>query len=291
MPARPDCSIVSVTDRASLIDEVNEAIRRIHAYYKAQQHEDGYWWYELESNVTMTSEYLMLLHFFGLRDKEKDRKVAYHILRHQRPNGSWSLYWGDNGDLSTSIEAYFALKIAGYSSDDEPLRKAKAFVLERGGVEASRVFTKIFLALFGEFDWKAIPSIPLEINLLPPWFPLNIYRFSSWARSTLVPLSVILEFKPVRSLPEHSMIRELYREPHKLPPLTPKKLPALSLKRFFILQDRVFKVMESLSVRPFRDKALRKTERWIVEHQESSGDWGGIACNDKFDPCPCGSGV
>jgi squalene-hopene/tetraprenyl-beta-curcumene cyclase len=276
MPARPDDITLYVTDPVSLIDKVSEAIGRTHAYYEAQQNKDGYWWYELESNVTMTSEYLMFLHFLGLRDKEKDGKIAYHILQNQRANGSWSLYWGDNGDLSTSIEAYFALKIAGYSSDDKSLRQARAFILEKGGVEASRVFTKIFLALFGEFDWKAIPSIPLEINLLPPWFPLNIYRFSSWARSTLVPLSMILELKPVRSLPEHSGIRELYKNPHEVPPLTPKRLPTLSWKRFFIVQDRVFKVMETLPIRPFRDKALRETERWIVAHQESSGDWGGI---------------
>ncbi len=276
LPAKQDEDILPGTRPASLIAKVSEAIGKTQAYYEPQQHEDGYWWYELESNVTMTAEYLMFLHFLGLRDKEKERKIAYHILQNQRPNGSWSLYWGDGGDLSTSIEAYFALKIAGFSSDDKPLRKARAFILKKGGVEAARVFTKIFLALFGEFNWKAIPSIPLEINLLPPWFPFNIYSFSSWARSTLVPLSVVLEFKPVRSLPERARIRELYKNPHEVPPLTPKKLPKFSWKRFFIVLDRVLKVMETLPVRPLRNRALRNTERWIVEHQETSGDWAGI---------------
>src|SRR5208283_3412828 len=114
------------------------------------------------------------------------------------------------------VEAYFALKLAGYSADSIPLKKARDFILESGGLEASRVFTKIFLALFGEFDWRAIPSIPVEINLLPSWFPGNIYNFSSWARSTIVPLSVVLDRKPVRPLPENIGVRELYKEPGKL---------------------------------------------------------------------------
>lgn len=260
----------------SLIDRVSEAIRKTQSYYLGQQHKDGFWWYELESNVTITSEYLMLFHFMGLKDEERDRKMARHILRYQRPDGTWSIHYGGKGDLSTTIEAYFALKLAGFSADEEPLRRARAFILEKGGVEVSRVFTRIFLALFGEFDWKAIPSIPVEINLLPLWFPVNIYNFSSWARSTLVPLSIVLAFKPVRPPHETARIRELYRNPSKIPPLTGKELPLLSWKWFFVVLDRAIKVMECLPVRPFKKKAMKNTERWILEHQEKSGDWGGI---------------
>jgi squalene-hopene/tetraprenyl-beta-curcumene cyclase len=226
--------------------------------------------------VTITAEYLMLLHFLGLKDEVRDRKIAQHILKMQRLDGTWSLYWGGKGDLSTTVEAYFALKLAGFSADDLPLRKARKVILEKGGVEAARVFTKIYLALFGEFDWKGIPSIPVEINLLPAWFPLNIYNFSSWARSTIVPLSIILGLKPVRRLPESARVRELYKEPHKVPPITATKLSPFSWKRLFIALDRLIKTMEALPVRPLREKALKRTEAWIVEHQEPGGDWGGI---------------
>ena len=266
-----------------LAEKVGEAIRKCHAYYIEDQHKDGYWLYELESNVTITAEYLMMLHFLGLKNPTRDKKIAQHILKNQRIDGTWAIHWGGEGDLSTTVEAYFALKLAGFSADDLPLRKARAFIIESGGIEASRVFTKIFLALFGEFDWKAIPSIPVEINLLPAWFPINIYNFSSWARSALVPLSAVLDRKPSRPLPKKTGVRELYKDHGKLPPVTTQKLSRLSWKRFFIILDHLIKAFEDLPVRPFREKALKKTEQWIHEHQESSGDWEDPARNGQRD--------
>jgi squalene-hopene/tetraprenyl-beta-curcumene cyclase len=226
--------------------------------------------------VTITAEYLMLLHFMGLDDKKRDRKIANYILNKQQADGSWPIHWGGNGDLSTTVEAYFALKLAGLPADDLPLLKAKTFILNNGGAESVRVFTRIFLALFGQCDWKAIPSIPVETNLLPVWFPINIYHFSSWARSTLVPLSIILDIKPEKPIPSSLGIRELYKDPYKIPPVTSQKLELLSLKRFFVVLDCVLKTMEKLQIRPFRKIAIERTERWLLEHQESTGDWGGI---------------
>ena len=259
-----------------LIEKVSEALKRTHSYYLSEQHDDGYWWYELESNVTITAEYLMLLHFMGLEDKKRDRKIANYILNKQLTDGSWSIHWGGKGDLSTTVEAYFALKLAGLPADDLRLLKAKTFILNNGGAESVRVFTRIFLALFGQCDWKAIPSIPVETNLLPVWFPINIYHFSSWARSTLVPLTIILDIKPEKPIPSSLGIIELYKEPSKIPPVTSQKLELLSLKRFFVVLDSVLKTMEKLQIRPFRKIAIEKTERWVLEHQESTGDWGGI---------------
>ncbi|HAM51949.1 MAG TPA: squalene--hopene cyclase [Nitrospiraceae bacterium] len=276
LPSEPRGKVVSNPGGATLIDRMSKAIRKTQAYYLGQQHHDGYWWYELESNVTITAEYIMLLHYLGIKEAERDKKLAAHIMKNQRDDGTWALHWGGKGDLSTTVEAYFALKLVGYDPNDWPLRKARQFILEKGGMEAARVFTKIYLALFGEFEWKALPSIPIEFNLFPPWFPLNIYSISSWARATIVPLSILLDVKPVRSLPERLRITELYKEPHKVPPLTPTKLSPLSWKRLFIVLDRLIKAMEVAPVRPLREKALEVTEKWILEHQEPSGDWGGI---------------
>lgn len=262
--------------RTSLHEKTSEALRKTQRYYISQQHEHGYWWYELESNVTIVSEYLMLLHFLGLKDEKRDRKIINHIIRNQSPDGTWSLYQGGKGDISTTVEAYFALKLAGMSSDDEPLSKAREFILREGGLEEARVFTKVYLALFGQFDWKAIPSLPVEINLLPSWFPLNIYSCSSWARSTVVPLSMVVTFKPVRTVPEGAGIRELYKNPDRLPPITPQKLSRLSWKKMFFMLDRIIKAFESMPIKPFRQTALDRTEQWILEHQEATGDWGGI---------------
>jgi squalene-hopene/tetraprenyl-beta-curcumene cyclase len=262
--------------RSSFIGPVSDAVRKTLSYYLDRQHPDGYWWYELESNVTIVSEYLMLLHFLGLRDEERDRKIVNNILRHQRADGTWPLFYGGKGDLSTTVEAYFALKLAGVSADDELLKKSGEFILREGGVEATRVFTKIYLALFGLYDWRAIPSIPVELNIFPVWFPLNIYNFSSWARSTLVPLAMILAIKPVRTLNPGMTLRELFREPDKMPPITSGKLPTFSWKRIFIAFDRLVKMYERLQIRPFRNTALKRTEQWILDHQEPTGDWGGI---------------
>jgi len=266
----------SGTADRSPAEALEKAVAKTQAYYFEQQAGDGYWWYELESNVTITAEYLMLLHFMGLNDPEKDRKTANYLLKKQTQDGSWVIHHGAKGDLSTTVEAYFALRLAGHSPDSEPLRKAADFILANGGVEGSRVFTRIFLALFGEFSWKAIPSIPIEINLLPSWFPINIYVFSSWARATIVPLSILLDLRPVKPLLGGDSMRALYRDPESLPHLTVKKLPVFSLKKFFVVLDHIFKVWEQFKLRPLRRLALKKTERWIREHQEPSGDWGGI---------------
>ncbi len=266
----------SLSEHESLRAQVMDAIARTQSMYLDQQHPEGYWWYQLDSNVTIISEYLMLLHFLGIKDEKRDGKIVNHILTNQRSDGTWSLFPGGSGDISTTVEAYFALKLVGFSADDEPLRKAREFILEQGGVEASRVFTKVYLALFGQFDWKAIPSIPVELNLFSAWFPLNIYNFSSWARSTIVPLSMILEFKPISSLAHDVTVRELYSEPDRMPQITSKKLSPLSWYWVFSVLDKLLKTIEDLPVRPLRKKAVKKTEQWILDHQEPSGDWGGI---------------
>jgi squalene-hopene/tetraprenyl-beta-curcumene cyclase len=261
----------------SVIDDVLQSIRKTRAYFIAEQRDEGFWWSELESNVTMTAEYLMMLHFLGIHDPERERRIANHILKHQRVDGTWALFWGGKGDLSTTVEAYFSLKLAGHSADEPAMRKAREFVFSHGGVEASRVFTKIFLALFGELEWEAVPSIPAELMMLPPWAPFNIYSMSSWARTTLVPLSVVSEFKPVRTLPEDFRIGELFANPgNRRPPLVRKKFPFFSWKRFFLVVDKVLKGMDRAGMRPFRKKGLQYAERWILDHQEESGDWAGI---------------
>jgi squalene-hopene/tetraprenyl-beta-curcumene cyclase len=276
LSAGPKAKSVSISEPSELIASIRAAIGKTKSFFLSEQHRDGYWWYELESNVTITSEYLMLLYFLGIGDEKKYKKITHHILKNQRLDGTWALYWGGKGDLSTTVEAYFALKLAGLPADDPRLRKARQFILEKGGVEAARVFTKIYLAMFGQFDWKAIPSIPVGIIFLPTWFPVNIYNFSSWARSTIVPLSMIVDLKPFKRIPESSTISELFKAPGKISSITPDSLPRHSWKRVFILVDRLIKITEGLSIRPWRAKALKNIERWILDHQDPGGDWGGI---------------
>lgn len=258
-----------------LADRALQAVEKTAHYFIRSQYPDGYWWFELESNVTITAEYLMLLHFAGIVDDERDRKVANYILKHQRPDGTWAIYKGGRGDISTSVEAYFALKLAGYSSQDPRMTRAREFVNEAGGPGETRFFTKIFLALFGQYDWKAIPSVPVEIVLVPPWFPINIYNFSSWARATFVPLSVVLDAKPVRAISDGRGISELFVGDEAGRSRT-RREPILSWKRFFSQLDRLIKATEESRLRSWRKKGLEQALRWVREHQEETGDWGGI---------------
>jgi len=252
---------------------IEKAIRNTTHLFLETQYEEGYWWAELESNVSITSEYIMLYYLLGRSNPEKERRMVRYLLHQQRSDGSWGLYYGDDGNLSTTIEAYFALKLAGEDPRSHPLQKAKEYILNRGGIEASRVFTKIWLALFGQYDWDKVPSMPVELVLLPTHLHFNIYEFSSWARATVVPLSIVLNIRPKFDLPPDRSIPELYVAAGRA---APQKRFASYTHKLFFLCDRLAKYVERNPLHSLRNRAIRAAETWILEHQEESGDWGGI---------------
>jgi squalene-hopene/tetraprenyl-beta-curcumene cyclase len=252
-------------------------IERSCDFFFREQLPEGYWWAELESNVTISAEYLMLFHFLGMVDKERETKLASYILSKQTQEGYWTIYYNGPGDLSTTIEAYFALKLAGFPADHPAMEKARTFILKKGGIIKSRVFTKIFLALFGEFAWFGVPSMPIELSLLPKWAYLNMYEFSSWSRATIVPLSIVMATRPVRKLPPWARVQELYVRPPRPTDYTfTKEEGILTWKNIFIGVDHLLKIYERSPIRPFMKKAMALSEKWVLDHQEPSGDWGGI---------------
>lgn len=266
------------TSASALEDSVTEALRRTQEYFLSTQHADGYWWGELESNPTMEAEYLLLTYYLDSDEGERWPLIVKDIQRRQREDGSWGMYYGAPGDLSTSVECYFALKLMGVSPDDPAMQRAREFILSKGGVPRVRVFTKIWLALFGQWDWHGTPIMPPEIVLFPTWAPFNLYRFSSWARETIMPLCVVLTQHPTKSIPHELAIDELYPEPRDQ---TDYSLPLrnhsmLSLEGLFWVADHALRWYERLPWKPFRQRALRKAEEWIVAHQEADGSWGGI---------------
>ena len=258
-------------------EDLEHAVSGAVSYLMSVQHGDGFWVGELESNPTMEAEYLMLTHFLGVGGPEVWRKLRNHLLHVQREDGTWGQFYGAPGDLSTSTECYFALKLAGMDAADPRMCAAREFILSKGGVTEARVFTKIWLSLFGQYDWGGVPSLPPELMLLPKWFPVNLYEFSSWARSTIVPLLIIFDRKPVRPVAPRAAIPELYTLPPSETDYSIKRPDKLiGWESLFYAGDVVLSQLERLPWKPTRAQAVKRVEQWIVDHQEADGSWGGI---------------
>ncbi|GAA0836826.1 squalene--hopene cyclase [Streptosporangium amethystogenes subsp. fukuiense] len=228
------------------------------------QSPEGWWKGELQTNVTMDAEDLLLREFLGIRTEQDTAQAARWIRSEQRDDGTWANFHGGPGDLSTTIEAYAALRLAGDRTDAPHLRAAARFVRESGGIEASRVFTRIWLALFGQWRWEDLPVLPPEMMFLPRWFPLNVYDWACWARQTIVPLTIVSAHRPVRPLPFD--LAEL-RTGRPVPPHPHGPFTAL---------DRVLHRYQRHPVPGLRRAALRRAAGWIVARQEADGSWGGI---------------
>jgi len=259
--------------------KVKECIRRSQEYLLSRQHSDGYWTGILEADVSVVADYIILGRILGINSKRREEKAVNYLLENQNMDGSWSLFWKGNGSLDVTIKSYFCLKMSGLSSDTEYMRKARNFILKNGGIENANTYTKIILALFGQYPWKKIPEIPPEIIFLPDWFYISIYDFASWARATIMAFSIIITLKPIFSLKKEENIFELYLHTKNINNPETKKLKHLyNAGSIFVLLNGVFKLWDRIpeKMKPGRSKAIKKVEEWILEHQEDDGSWGGI---------------
>ena len=182
--------MTAVAELTALDEAIDRGTRRL----LELQRPDGIWVGELESNVTMTAQHLFWNHYLGLRTEKLDRGIANELMARMRDDGTWAIWFEGPPDLSTSIEAYVALRMCGV----DPGPEALAYIQRNGGVRKARLFTKCFLALLGQWPWQRIWTVPVEIVLLPPSAPFSIYDFACWARQTVVPLSVVQALRPVR---------------------------------------------------------------------------------------------
>ncbi|QES44992.1 squalene--hopene cyclase [Streptomyces venezuelae] len=249
------------------------AMRRSTDFLLARQDAEGWWKGDLETNVTMDAEDLLLRQFLGIRDEDTTRAAALFIRGEQRDDGTWATFYGGPGELSTTIEAYVALRLAGDRPDEPHMARASAWIRDRGGIAEARVFTRIWLALFGWWKWDDLPELPPELIYFPKWVPLNIYDFGCWARQTIVPLTIVSAKRPVRPAP--FALDELHTDA-RVPNPTKPLAPVASWDGVFQRLDKALHVYHKVAPRPLRRAAMNSAARWIIERQENDGCWGGI---------------
>jgi squalene-hopene/tetraprenyl-beta-curcumene cyclase len=258
--------------RVPVTDAAREALVRARDHLLSLQHELGWWQGELETNVTMDAEDLLMRQFLGAGDASHTAAEARWIRSQQRDDGTWANFYGGPGDLSTTIEAYVALRLAGDLPAAPHMAQAAQWIRAQGGLAASRVFTRIWLAMFGEWPWDELPVIPPELIYLPAWFPLNIYDWGCWARQTIVALAIVSSQRPVRKLP--------FSLPELHTGATPGGRPSDPWAKLFDRLDEAMHTYERRTLagpaQAVRRAALRRCADWIIARQERDGCWGGI---------------
>jgi squalene-hopene/tetraprenyl-beta-curcumene cyclase len=256
--------------------EAKVALENAREHLLSLQDGAGWWRGELQTNVTMDAEDMLLREFLGIRQADETERSAAWIRSQQRADSTWANFHGGPGELSTTIEAYWALRLAGDPADAVHMRAAAEFVRREGGLERARVFTHVWLALFGLWSWERVPALPPEVILLPPSVPLNVYDFACWARQTIVALSIVKAHRPVRPLPFD--LEELREDGQPQADPSPQRGGRAISRRVLWLArlDRLLRAYEHRPLAPLRRLALARAERWIVRRQEADGSWGGI---------------
>ncbi|QDU21167.1 squalene--hopene cyclase [Urbifossiella limnaea] len=270
-PAPPDART------AAFLEAVDDAVGRGRRGLLARQKPDGHWVGELEGDTILESEFILLLAFLGKADDPRVRPAANYLLQKQLPSGGWPNYPGGPAEVSVSVKAYLALKIAGHAADEPRMRRAAAEIRSIGGAEATNSFTRFYLALLGQLPYAACASVPAEIILFPRWFYFHVYAMSAWSRTIFVPLSIVDAYKPVTQLPGSQGCRELFLNPPETPrwPATPTT-QWFSWTNFFLGVDWCFKAAEKLRLTPLRGWGVREARAWMRERMAESDGLGAI---------------
>lgn len=256
---------------------LDEAIRRGVEQMLSRQQPEGYWVHELEADATITSEYLLLRRWLGISDPGLYAKASRHLFSLQLSDGGWPIYANGPANISATVKAYFALKLAGVPRSDPRMQAACQRVRELGGITRVNIFTRILLSMFGELDWKSIPCMPVEIVLLPRWSYFNLYEISYWSRTVLVPLLILFAVKPVRPVPAEFRLDELYLVPREQADISfPRDPRTFTWRNAFLALDRLLRLYDRWPLAGLRRRALRAAEGWMTERMQGEGGLGGI---------------
>ena len=266
--------IVSHTLRRVTDSHLDRAVADARDALVARQDAEGYWLFELEADCTIPAEYIMMMHFLDEIDVSLQAKIGRYLRSAQAEHGGWPLYDGGDFNLSCSVKAYYALKLAGDSPDAPHMARARTAILQRGGAARVNVFTRIALALFGQLPWRGVPYIPVEIMLLPRWFPFHLDKVAYWSRTVMVPLFILCTRKPVAKNPRNMHIRELFTTP----PEEERdyfRRPGFAAK-VFLAADRLGRLIDPLIPARLRARATALAESWMLERLNGEDGLGAI---------------
>ncbi|HWQ90835.1 MAG TPA: squalene--hopene cyclase [Clostridia bacterium] len=274
--AAPTLELIAPSQGGSSL-ALEETIDAALRWLVAEQQPEGFWVGMLESNCCMEAQWILGMHFVGIQNDPKLPGIIRAILHEQRPDGSWEVYHqAPMGDINTTVECYAALRCSGFKPDDEPMRRARAWILANGGLKRIRNFTRIWLALIGEWPWAFTPAVPPELIRVPNWAPFNIYWFASWARATIVPLAIVSARRPVRPLPPACRLDELFPEGRDHFDYTiPTHLTGF-WPTYFRVHEKLLHAYLSCPWKPGREDSIKLCLEWIIKHQDADGAWGGI---------------
>lgn len=257
------------------LNTLNEAVKRGREGLLRERQKDGHWCYPVESDATVPAEHILMMHFMDEIDDKLSDKLCNYLLEIQMDEGGWTLYYGGEIDMSCSVKAYYALKLSGHSPDEPCMKRARETILAHGGAARVNVFALIDLWQFEQLPDHACPYLPPEMILLPNWSPVDLSKFSYWARTTIVPLTILMANKARARNPRGINIRELFVRP---PEQEPDFFPGRSVL------NRVFKglewtgrrVFEPVVPSPLRQHAMRRAEEWMIERLNGEGGIGAI---------------
>jgi squalene-hopene/tetraprenyl-beta-curcumene cyclase len=257
-------------------NDLAEVIAQARAGLEALRQRDGHWVFELEPDATISSEYVLYEHFLGEIDQALEDKIAVYLRAGQAEHGGWPLYTGGDFDISATVKAYYALKLIGDHPDAPHMARARAAILAHGGAARCNVFTRITLALFGQVPWRAVPVMPVEIMLLPRWFPFHLDKVSYWSRTVIAPLVVLMACKPRARNARGIGVEELFvtppeRERHYITNPT-----GSGWGRIFLGLDRILRAAEPRFPSQTRRRAIRQAVAFITERLNGEDGLGAI---------------
>ncbi len=263
-----------IAEELTFDERLETALRTGEAALTSAQDARGYWCFELEADVTISAEYILMMHYMDEIDENIQGKIACYLRNQQDAQGGWRFFYGGDFDMSCSVKAYYALKLAGDSPDAPHMVRARQWILDHGGAARSNVFTHIALALFGQIPWRGVPFMPVEIMLFPRWFPFHLSKVSYWSRTVVVPMLILCSRKPRARNPRNIGVQELFI-------IAPEKeknyfTVRSGLNRLFLGVDRLARRLEKLIPGRLRNKAIAKAECWFIDRLNGDGGLGAI---------------